>query len=187
MIEVSLDLGGWPVTLADTAGLRDSTDVIEREGVRRTLKRAEQADLRLGVLDAGDAQSLDALRGVLRKGDIFVLNKVDLTDGMLPPWSPTGTIGVSARSGWGIEYFLEQLTAQLARMLHSAAPLVTRERHRIAVSECQEALHRAVNQPQTELLGEDLRLATRALGRITGRVDVDDILDAVFRDFCIGK
>ncbi len=188
VIEVALDLGGWPVILADTAGLRDSDDTIEREGIRRARLRARQADLRLAVLDAGNAQSLTALQGVIVDGDIVVLNKVDLlADGAAPGWAPAAALPFSARQGCGVAALLRRLSDRAADLMQSAAPLATRQRHREAVIECRDSLVRALEQQETELFAEDLRLAARALGRLTGRLGVEDVLDAVFREFCIGK
>lgn len=187
VIEVSLDLGGWPVILADTAGLRDSDDAIEREGIRRARLRAEQADLRLGVLDAVDPRSLAALHGVIGPGDIVVLNKVDLlADGAAPDWA-RAAMPFSARQGYGIAALLNRLSDRAADLMQSAQPLATRQRHRDAVTICRDSLVRALGQQETELFAEDLRLAARALGRLTGRLGVEDVLDAVFREFCIGK
>ncbi|MEO8558255.1 MAG: GTPase, partial [Rhodospirillales bacterium] len=186
VVEVSLDLGGWPVTLADTAGLRDSDDAIEREGVRRARLRADHADLRLGVLDAGNPQSMAALYGVVGSEDLLLLNKRDLV-GATPDWAPPTAQAVSIKTGQGVDALLGELETRVAVMLQSAAPTPTRARHRAAVRDCVDALRRALQQDETELLGEDLRLAARSLGRITGRVEVEDILDAVFGEFCIGK
>ena len=190
VVEVRLDLGGWPVTLADTAGLRESRDEIESEGVRRALARAASADLTLVVFDGAlwpeaDAQSLALL------GDeaLAVLNKTDL----LADPAPAAIAGhralhVSCLTGAGIDALLETLAAEIARRYPpGGVPALTRARHRQAVVECHDALGRAVAGPADERLAEELRLAVHALGRITGRVDVEAVLDLVFRDFCIGK
>ena len=190
VVEVRLDLGGWPVTLADTAGLRESRDEIESEGVRRALARAASADLSLVVFDGAhwprmDAQSLALL------GDeaLAVLNKTDLLSGPAPvAIAGHPTLGVSCLTGAGIDALLEALTDEIARRYPpGGAPALTRARHRHAVVECRDALARAIAGPADERLAEELRLAAHALGRITGRVDVEAVLDLVFRDFCIGK
>ncbi|MEX2454665.1 MAG: tRNA uridine-5-carboxymethylaminomethyl(34) synthesis GTPase MnmE [Rhodospirillaceae bacterium] len=199
VIEVHLDLGGWPVTLADTAGLRDSADEIEREGVRRALERAAQADFRL-VVFAADAAADAASRAVLTSGgSLAVVNKADLGDDGPAGLENTGAVRVSAKTGAGIPALLSHIGAAAAASFGGgddggggsgrparAAPL-TRLRHRTAVADCADALDRAVAAEAPELAAEDLRLAARALGRVTGRVDVEDLLDAIFRDFCIGK
>lgn len=188
VVEVRLDLAGYPVTVADTAGLRDSADEIEAEGVRRARARAEQADLKLVLFDRTappDAPSLS-----LVDGDTIVLfNKSDLGDNGVPDVSAAlAQRAVSVKTGAGIERFLTVLAAAVRdRIGLGDAPLITRTRHRAALSECREALARAAAAPESELAAEDLRLAVRALGRITGSVDVEDLLDVIFRDFCIGK
>ena len=190
VVEVRLDLEGWPITLADTAGLRESQDEIESEGVRRALARAASADLSLVVFDGAlwpeaDAQSL----ALLGDDALAVLNKTDLLS--CPAPAEIGghpTLGVSCLTGAGIDGLLETLAEEIARRYPpGGSPALTRARHRQAVVECRDALARAVTGPADERLAEELRLAAHALGRITGRVDVEAMLDLVFRDFCIGK
>jgi tRNA modification GTPase len=185
VIEVHLDLGGWPVTLADTAGMRETSDEIEREGVRRAEQRALNADLRLVVLDAAAADTPAMLQKLIAPGDIVVLNKLDLA----PQASgPADAIAISVKTGTGVADLLQRLEHRVASLLDGAGVPLTRQRHRLALEECLTALKRAQAQSGLpELLTEDVRLATRALGRITGRVDVEDMLDIVFREFCIGK
>jgi tRNA modification GTPase len=187
VIETHLDLGGYPVVLADTAGLRDSEDGIESEGVRRALARAEQADLKLLVYDGAHWPRRDPATEKLQDENALILvNKVDL----LPLDKQTGAdIFVSAETGESMPALLEKLAAMVkARLQESAAPPLTRARHRAALEQCRDHLARALDPALTvELRAEDARLALRALGRITGRVDVEDILDVIFRDFCIGK
>jgi tRNA modification GTPase len=186
VIEVHLDLGGYPVIVADTAGLRQASDEIEDEGIRRARARAEQADVKILLFDALDWPELDPEVTGLADGDsLTVLNKVDLRPDLD---LPEGFIGVSVRTGEGMGGLLGRLEELVAdRLGGSGAPSLTRLRHRQALEECREALLRAEGAPLPELVAEDVRLALRALGRITGKVDVEDLLDIVFRDFCIGK
>lgn len=190
VIEVHLDLGGYPLTVADTAGLRDSDDEIEREGVRRARGRAEDADLRLAVFDAEAWPEIDMATADLVNGDtLVVVNKADRVS-PAPPLVVGGrpARAVSALTGAGLDGLLEELEAALIERWDASASLApTRVRHRAAVGECQAALRRALAAESGELAAEDLRLASRALGRITGRVDVEDLLDVIFADFCIGK
>ncbi len=185
VIEVHLDLGGWPVTLADTAGLRDAEDEVEREGVRRALDRAAGADLTLAVFAADrppDAASLDQLA----RGALAVVNKIDLA----PSPAEVGgnaPIPVSARTGEGMAALLRRLQDAASAALDGPDAPLTRTRHRSALLACADALARAGAVSEPELAAEDVRLAARALGRITGRVDVEDLLDVIFHDFCIGK
>ena len=196
VIEVHLDLGGYPVTLADTAGLRDIAESagqagVEAEGIRRARARAEAADLRLAVLDIRELGTafLASFPGPERDR-IVVLNKADLGGG---PESnrleAEAVCVVSAKTGEGLEALIARLSEEAARRMSggSTEPAITRARHRAALSEAAQALARAGEVKETELMAEDLRLAARALGRIAGRVDVEDLLEVIFRDFCIGK
>jgi tRNA modification GTPase len=190
IIEVHLDLHGWPVVLADTAGLREAAEEIEAEGIRRALARAEAADLKLAVFDAGHLPQWDAPTRSMVDGDaVVVLNKADVVAGALPTeLDGHSVVAVSARTGDGLDALLAVLEAEVARRFAvTAAPALTRARHRAAVEECVAALSRFDPDAEIELAAEDLRLAVAAIGRITGRVDVDELLDVVFREFCIGK
>ncbi len=185
VIEVAIDLAGYPVVLADTAGLRESIDLVEQEGLRRALARAEAAELRLFVFDArqpGDAAGAAAWPG---SDTLLVANKIDLGD---HPTLPPGALAVSALSGAGLDVLIAALARRMAADYDTVAPLLTRARHRAALEEARDALHRVLAAPPLpELKAEDLRLAWRNLGRITGSVDVEDLLEVIFADFCIGK
>jgi tRNA modification GTPase len=181
---VAIDLGGYPVVLADTAGLRDSADAIEQEGKRRAVQRAEQAEIRLFVFDT--AHPADATGAAAWPDTIPVANKIDLVP--LPgPDSPIAALPVSALTGEGIDGLLTVLRERVAQTYRIEAPVLTRARHRQALEEAAASLRRSFSAPLPELRAEDLRLALRSLGRITGAVDVEDLLDVIFRDFCIGK
>lgn len=187
VIEVKLDLGGYPIIVADTAGLRESGDAIEVEGVRRALARARDAELVVLVLD-GQTDARPALTpDVESKLCLIVWNKSDLAAHA----TREGEIALSAKTGEGIDNFVAALTGGVSAIAdaQSEAPPLTRARHREALLEAKDALLRALAAPddQPELMAEDVRLALRSLGRITGRVDVEDLLDVIFRDFCIGK
>ncbi len=199
VIEVHLDLDGYPVTLLDTAGIRDSADPVEQEGVRRARERAAAADLVLWVIDAsavgGDRGEIDKN---IAESDIWEINnKLDLVVDKLCIRSESRsdndpvTFAISAADGTGMDALVAVL-ATYARDYFSAteSAIVTRARHRRALEETVSALDRALSEGesgQEELIAEDLRAAATALGRLTGRVDVEDILDVIFRDFCIGK
>ena len=190
VIEVHMQLGGYAVIIADTAGIREADGAIEAEGVRRAKKSAAEADLRVVVFDAAALPELDASALNYVDGDaIVVLNKTDIASQDLPS-SVAGrpNCPVSAKTGEGIEGFLAALTAEVqARLGVGERPPLTRARHREALEACVSALERAASATLPELAAEDIRLAVRSLGRITGRVDVEDVLDVIFRDFCIGK
>lgn len=202
VIEVHLDLGGYPVVVADTAGLREvaprgagGQGEIEAEGVRRARAGAAAADLRLAVFDLAAAEPCDpATLALLDRDSVVVFNKADLVPAPARaalPALPGGLSGlaISVRSGAGLGGLVERLGAEVARRLERgvAAPAITRVRHRRALEEAVAALRRAREAGLPELMAEDLRLAARALGRIAGRVDVEEVLDSIFREFCIGK
>ena len=190
VLEVSLDLGGYAVTIADTAGLRESDDYIEQEGVRRALKRADDADLRLVVFDGTQTVHDSASLALLAGNSLAVMNKIDLVESHELPNVINGLplVPVSAKSETNMGGLIDVLTKRVADLIDSqgGAPL-TRERHRQALIDCLEALLRAERAGAAELVAEDLRLAARSLGRLTGRVDVEEVLDVIFREFCIGK
>ncbi|MEA2772652.1 MAG: tRNA modification GTPase, partial [Acetobacteraceae bacterium] len=181
VLETRVILGGVPVTLVDTAGLRETTDAIEAEGVRRALARAADADLVITMVEAGPPA-----RTKLRPnatGSMLVANKADLG---LP--GPDGALRISARTGLGMDALRAHLAETARRLTESSGPPpLTRARHRAALLAAAEHLDAAEQADLPELRGEDLRLAMRALGRITGHVGVEDILDMVFSHFCIGK
>jgi tRNA modification GTPase len=192
VLEVDLELAGYPVTLLDTAGLRDAQDGVEAEGVRRARARAGQADLRLLLFDGATWPAHDAATAALIDGDaLCVLNKVDLVPAAGPlSINDVPALGLSCLTGEGFEALLETLGAMAEeRMAPAGSALLTRSRHRAALIEALAALDRfTLSAPgELALLAEDLRLATRALGRITGQVGVEDILDRIFAEFCIGK
>jgi tRNA modification GTPase len=183
VIEVHLDLAGCPVILADTAGLRETDDEIEAEGVRRARARAAAADLTVALFDATTAPD-DATRALVGPETIVVRSKADLG----APLGGIGGLPVSARTGAGLAELLARLTMAVTdRFAAADQPALTRARHRSALTEARDALARSRSARLPELAAEDLRLAARALGRITGRIDVEDLLDVIFRDFCIGK
>jgi tRNA modification GTPase len=199
VIEVHLDLDGYPVTLLDTAGIRDSDDPVEQEGVRRARQRASEADLILWVYDAED----EGVRGgaSLLSGSVMtwmVRNKIDLAPARIrnerknEDKYKTSDIcfNLSATTGFGLADFLAHLTKYAVSYFGAESSLLSRERHRKALESTQKALSRALAESGTgreELVAEELRSAAQTLGRLTGRVDVEDILDVIFRDFCIGK
>jgi tRNA modification GTPase len=196
VIEVALDLAGYPVCLADTAGLRDAAaeeiDPVEREGMRRTLARAADADLKLALFDLSRQPVVDRETLALLDDDSLVaLNKADLAapDADVPAVDGRPVLTISVATGEGMDELLAALTKAVAARFERAvaSPLLTRARHRQALDDCRVALERAETALETALAAEDLRLALRALGRILGRVDVEDLLDVIFRDFCIGK
>jgi tRNA modification GTPase len=185
VVEVRLDLGGYAVILADTAGLRAASEGVEAEGVRRALARAEAADLVLLLLDGRDEKSSVFLpSNMVNKPSLTVWNKADL------PWAvPREGLRLSLKTGEGLDAVIAAIAAAAKDRLEVSgeAPMLTRPRHRHALGEAAAALQRAAGAREPELFAEDLRLALRSLGRLTGRVDVEELLDTIFKDFCIGK
>ncbi|XP_038239891.2 tRNA modification GTPase GTPBP3, mitochondrial [Dermochelys coriacea] len=212
VVESALNIGGYPVVLSDTAGLRETQDVIEREGVSRARERLQRADVVLAVLAAVDVAPepgcfADALRAVLPPGPpaqqapcILVLNKADLLEegrggallgacgeGALPP-----ACLLSCKTGEGVDTLLSLLGTQLEQMCGdplAGSPSLTQARHRLHLTSCVGSLGRYHGYKSLDLVlaAEELRLARRHLGKITGRVSTEEILDIVFRDFCVGK
>ena len=186
VVEARLDLGGIPVTLADTAGLREASDEIEAEGVRRALRRAEEADLRLLLFAADQPSDPDTL-ALIAPDALVVANKTDLaaapaTIGGIAP------LALSIRTGDGLPELQDRLTSAAADLARpeTTTPL-TRSRHRAALRDAVSRLGELDGAELPELRAECLRAALAGLGRITGRVGIETVLDAVFREFCIGK
>jgi tRNA modification GTPase len=199
VIEVHLDLGGYPVTLLDTAGIRDSDDPVEQEGVRRAAARAATADLVLWVIDASVTGLAvgESHKNVSESESWLIRNKADLSvdklwincESISTSWSKGFTL--SAATGAGMEALIGAVSGYAQNYFSTTeSSLVTRARHRQALEATVAALDRALAQGATgseELIAEELRAAATTLGRLTGRIDVEDILDVIFRDFCIGK
>jgi tRNA modification GTPase len=198
VIEVHLSLDNYPVTLLDTAGIRESVEPVEREGVMRAQARAASADLVLWVVDAAEGDGAAQPPETLKNAELWVVrNKIDLVKDSakdLPKRSGCKFIySISAQQGEGVETLVTAV-AKHARAFFapSESSIVTRARHRQALEQTLSALDRAIAQAANgadceELVAEELRAAAMALGRLTGRVDVEDVLDVIFRDFCIGK
>ncbi len=178
VIEVRMDLSGIAVTLLDTAGLRDTQDVVEKIGIDRAVSRANASDLRVFLIDEGEIPLLEP-----RDDDLVVRGKADLL--------PTEGLAVSGKTGAG----LDQLVGEITRILESRAAgagVMTRERHRIAMKTALQAMESARNEvllgsDRAEMAAEELRTAVRALESLVGRVDVEHLLDEIFSSFCIGK
>jgi len=189
VLEVHLDLGGYPVTLADTAGVREAENIVEKEGIRRAVDRGRAADLVLWMQDATTAEVPVPAAVAEEAGAVWrVANKIDLLDsGSKRPdgdWQ-----AVSVKTGAGFQALTDALGRFAAERCGSGSGMITRARHRQALGMCRDALVRAETafDSEPELLAEEVRLACEALGRITGRVGVEDVLDLIFSEFCIGK
>ncbi|MFN7107750.1 MAG: tRNA uridine-5-carboxymethylaminomethyl(34) synthesis GTPase MnmE [Brevundimonas sp.] len=186
VLDADLVIGGYAVTLSDTAGLRESDDPVEAEGVRRARLRAEQADLRLWVRAPGDPDGVAA--DYARPDDLVVANKSDL--GGIHTTGGLEVLSVSTESGQGLPELHDWIAARLSADLAGADfPAITRERHRLRLTEALSAVTaaRMALDVAPEMAGDDLRRAADALARVTGAIGVEDILGQVFSTFCIGK
>lgn len=184
VLEIHLDLGGYAVTLADMAGIREAAGRVEAIGIARARAWAEAADLRVFLVPP-DAGLEDDLKALHRPGDLMCRSKADL----FGPADPADGLRVSAVTGEGVDVLITAMTQAAAAALGSGEPaLVTRLRHRVALEVAAQALAEGLAPGKLpELQAEDFRMAARALGRVTGRVDVEDVLDRLFGAFCIGK
>ena len=189
VLEASLDLGGYPVIIADTAGLRASTDPIENEGIKRAQEWAKTANSRLILLEPStEAGFLERLKPN-PECDLVVLNKIDL----LPrDFKKEETLAISLKDEIGLDKLLNGLKKIVSKsMVGQEPPVITRTRHREALQSCLNSIKSAktalLSGEEPEIVAEELRAATKSLGRVVGAVDVEDLLDVVFGDFCIGK
>lgn len=190
IIEVHLNLNEYPVIIADTAGLRLAENMLEEEGIRRAKAWASDADLRVLVLDEGTKSDVDSFLGLLRPEDLIAINKADTRKGSKT--NDCGWLEMSVRTGDGLDLVLERVGRVASEKMSGQDPsIITQSRHRTAINDCILSLRKAreglSNGGDLELTAEDLRSATHSLGRISGRVDVEDLLDIIFKEFCIGK
>jgi tRNA modification GTPase len=192
VIETHLNIDGYPVIVSDTAGIRDSKNEIEKKGIKLSLSRAEEADLKLVVVDAKNLDFTDVLKGLLDENAILVINKSDLLEGDIDPEiKKLDHVLISIKENLNIDELILKIKNNLKnKFITSDDILITRERHRQHLEQCLENLKNFNKKNEDEdfdKAAEDLRLATRHLGMIVGKVDVEEILGSIFNDFCIGK
>ena len=192
VIETHLNIDGYPVVISDTAGIRDSKDEIEKKGIKLSLKKAEEADLKLVVIDAKRLDFTDVLTGLLDENAILVINKSDLLEKDIDPEiKKTNHVLISIKENENIDKLILKIKNNLKnKFITSDDILITRERHRQHLRQCLDHLNNFNQKKEIEdfdKAAEDLRLATRHLGMIVGKVDVEEILGSIFNDFCIGK
>ena len=192
VIEVHLNIDGYPVIISDTAGIRDSKNEIEKKGIKLSLNKAENADLKLVVVDAKNPNISAFLNDLLKKDAILVVNKSDLLKETLEKKiSEFNHVLISLKDNSNIDKLIEKIKDQLKnKFLFGDDILITRERHRQHLIQCVDYLKNFSEKNDIkdfDKAAEDLRLATRHLGMIVGKVDVDEILGSIFNDFCIGK
>jgi tRNA modification GTPase len=190
IIEVRLDIAGFPFTIADTAGLRESDCQIESEGIKRAIKSAENADLKIALFDASLLPNLDQdTMKLIDDETIILINKIDqLSSSPLVAIDKSSPINISIKNNINIDLLILKLE-QYAKdhIAPSSDPVITRIRHRSFLNMSLEALERFNLNHNIELAAEDLRLAANNLGYITGKINLDEILDEIFSQFCIGK
>jgi len=192
VIETHLNIDGYPVIVSDTAGIRESQNEIEKKGIKLSLNRAEEADLKLVVVDVKNLDFTDVLKGLLDHNSILVINKSDLLKGDIDPEiKKFNHVLISIKENLNIDELILKIKNNLKnKFLTSDDILITRERHRQHLEQCLEHLNNFNKKNEVEdfdKAAEDLRLATRHLGMIVGKVDVEEILGSIFNDFCIGK
>jgi len=192
VIETHLNIDGYPVIISDTAGIRDSKNEIEKKGIKLSLIRAEEADLKLIVIDAENPEFTDVFKGLLNQNAILVINKSDLLKKDLDlEIKNISHVLISIKDNKNIDELISKIKNILKnKFITSGDILITRERHRQHLQQCLDHLNNFNQKKEIEdfdKAAEDLRLATRHLGMIVGKVDVEEILGSIFNDFCIGK
>ena len=192
VVEAHLNIDGYPVIISDTAGIRDSKNEIEKKGIKLSLKKAENADLKLVVVDAKTVDLSSFLNDLLKDNAILVLNKSDLLKKELnPKILRFNHVLISLKDNHNIDKLILKIKNNLKnKFITDEEILITRERHRQHLVQCADHLKNFIKQNDKEdfdKAAEDLRLATRHLGMIVGKVDVEEILGSIFNDFCIGK
>jgi tRNA modification GTPase len=192
VIETHLNIDGYPVIISDTAGIRESKNEIEKQGIKLSLNRAEEADLKLVVVDAKKLDFTDVLKGLLDQNAILVINKSDLLEKEIDSEiKKINHVLISIKENKNIDQLISKIKNNLKnKFISSDDILITRERHRQHLRKCLDHLNNFNQKKEIEdfdKAAEDLRLATRHLGMIVGKVDVEEILGSIFNDFCIGK
>jgi len=190
IIEVYLNLDGYPVILADTAGIRESENNIEKKGIELAINRSKESDLNLIIIDNSSTQVDKKILDLINQDSIVVLNKSDLSSDNSGEYKNNGIL-ISVKNNKNIDKLIDLIKDKLSKkIINTKNILVSRERHRNKLNLCLLELEKFLEKKQSkeiELAAEDLRMATRHLGAIIGKVDVEEILGSIFKDFCIGK
>ena len=190
VIETYLNLDGYPVLLADTAGIRDTKNEVEKKGISLALGKSKEADLNIVVIDNSSKKINKEIYNLINKDTIIFLNKSDLSDKQIHKFD-VDTVLASVKNNKNIDKLINLVKAKLRKKFSSNnSTLITRERHRVKLNDCLKEIEKFLKKDQNkdlELAAEDLRMATRHLGSIVGKVDVEEILGSIFKDFCIGK
>ncbi len=190
VIETYLNLDGYPVLLADTAGIRDTKNEVEKKGISLALGKSKEADLNIIVIDNSSKKINKEIQNMINRDTIILLNKSDVLDKQNHKFN-VDTVLASVKNNKNIDKLIDLIKAKLSKKFTSnSSALITRERHRVKLNDCLKEIEKFLKKDQSndlELAAEDLRMATRHLGSIVGKVDVEEILGSIFKDFCIGK
>ena len=190
VIETFLNIDGYPVILADTAGIRETKNEVEKKGISLALGKSKEADLNIIVIDNSSKAINNKIKDLINEDSIVLLNKSDIKDNQDHKFD-ADTILVSVKNNKNIDVLIKKLKEKLSKKFTSNnSALITRERHRVKLNDCLKEIDKFLEKDQNkdiELAAEDLRMATRHLGSIVGKVDVEEILGSIFKDFCIGK
>ena len=190
VIETFLNIDGYPVILADTAGIREAKNEVEKKGISLALGKSKEADLNIIVIDNSSKEINTEIKDLINKDSIVLLNKTDIKENQSHKFD-TDTILVSVKNNKNIDILIKKIKEKLSKkFIPSNSVLITRERHRVKLNDCLKEIDKFLKKDQNkdiELAAEDLRMATRHLGSIVGKVDVEEILGSIFKDFCIGK
>ena len=190
VIEIFLNIDGYPVILADTAGIREAKNEVEKKGVSLALEKLKEADINIIMIDNSSKKIDNKIKNLINKDSIVLLNKSDIKNDQNHKFDAT-TILVSVKDNKNIDILIKNLKDKLSKKFTSnKTALISRERHRVKLNDCLKEIDKFLKKDQNkeiELAAEDLRMATRHLGSIVGKVDVEEILGSIFKDFCIGK
>ena len=190
VIETYLNLDGYPVILADTAGIREAKNEVEKKGISLALGKSKEADLNIIVIDNSSKKINKEIQKMINKDTIIFLNKSDVSDKQNHRFN-VDTVLASVKNNKNIDKLIDLIKAKLSKKFTSNnSALITRERHRVKLNDCLKEIDKFLKKDQNkdlELAAEDLRMASRHLGSIVGKVDVEEILGSIFKDFCIGK
>ncbi len=190
VIETYLNLDGYPVILADTAGIREAKNEVEKKGISLALGKSKEADLNIVVIDNSSKKINKEVQSMINKDTIILLNKYDVSDKQNHKFN-VDTVLASVKNNKNIDKLIDLIKAKLSKkFISNNSALITRERHRVKLNDCLKEIDKFLKKDQNkdiELAAEDLRMATRHLGSIVGKVDVEEILGSIFKDFCIGK
>jgi tRNA modification GTPase len=191
IIEVYLNIDGYPVILADTAGIRNSQNEIEKKGISLAISNSEDSDLNLIMIDNSSEVIEPQIRNLITKDSIVILNKSDISTEQNHQFKGVDVIFISVKNNRNITQLTTKIKEKLSnKFTKTNNVLVTRERHRVKLNQCLKEIENFLNKDKNkdiEIAAEDLRLATRHLGGLVGKVGVEEILDSIFKDFCIGK